>query len=77
MFFGRLISTMKKEPLGGILSKAEVIELYETKERRIKYYGIKVGDKFGCDKNGVPISSNDYGYVSNLVWAYNKGASDV
>lgn len=70
MFWSRQASRSKsleeKDPL------AEVVVLTITKEGRIKFYGIKIGDKYGCDKTGAPISSRDYRYVSNLVWKYNQ-----
>lgn len=72
MFFGKLINILKKESPGKILPRAIVVEIYETKESRIKYYGIKVGDKFGCDRNGNPISSSNYKLIRSIVWKYNS-----
>ncbi len=72
MFFGKLINILKKESPGQILPKARVVQLYETKEGRIKYFGIKIDEKFGSDKDGQPISSSNYKYVNNLVWIYNR-----
>ena len=76
MFFSRLISTSKKGSNGKILHRAYVVELYQTKESRIKYYGIKIGSKFGCNKNGEPISSSNYKAVRQIAWKYNRSLDE-
>ncbi len=51
--------------------KASIVELYETKDLRIKYYGIKVGNKVGTDKTGSTICSSNLRYVQDLVYKFN------
>ena len=72
MFFIKLINTLKKELNGRKLPRAKVVELYKTKEFRMKFYAIKIGSKFGCNPNGEPISSRNYKYIRNLVQNYNR-----
>ena len=77
MFFFKSMNTSKTKSLGKTLPKAIVIEMYVTKESRIKYYGIKVGDKMGSDRTGEPVCSSNYKYVRSLVWEYNRSLNDI
>ncbi len=77
MFFGRLTNTSKKESSGQTLHRAVVVQMYETKELRRKFYGLQVGSKMGCDKNGDPIVSSDLAYVRDMAYRYNRSINNV
>lgn len=51
---------------------AEVVELYKTATTRQTFYGIKIGEKFGCDRDGNPICTSNLRYVRDVVRRINK-----
>ncbi len=73
MFFGKLINILKKESHGETLGKqATIVQLCETRDNRFKYFAIKIGDSFGCNKKGEPITSRNYRQIQKIASTYNR-----
>ena len=53
-------------------NKAEVVLLYQTRNDNLKFYAIKVGDKYLKDSNNNPLISRNVLYLKKIARAYNR-----